>query len=197
MLPDYIDTKNRLQEALVRWLRLRVRYYLGPLGDIPRYSIFEGKKTSIIRPNNQEDITEMHRLENEFSIKFDEVPNITLEEILKRLDTVAQKMADEMARQVYTTISDAADRVGNVIRNTGKITPEAFLEMFETIDVVFNEDGEAEMPDIHIHPSMKETLKDAIKKLHEEKKYQQKFEEIMLAKKDKWRVREADRKLVG
>ena len=127
MLPDYVDTKHRLQDVLTRWLRKRVRVRLGPLGEIPRYSVFEGGGTSIIRPDNREDVTEMHRLESDFSVKFDEVPDLTLVDILKRLDGVAQEMADDMAKHVYSTISGVTERVGNVVRNTGKITPEAIL----------------------------------------------------------------------
>lgn len=197
MLPDYVDTKQRLQDVLTRWLRKRVRTHLGPLGEIPRYYVFEGSGTSVIRPDNREDVTKMRRLGSELTVKLDEVPNLTPAEILKRLDRAAQEIADNIARHAYGTMSEVTERVGNIVRTTGKITPEAILEAFEKIEIVFDEHGEAEMPSIHMHPDAIETLKEALEKLQNVTEYRQRFDEIMLEKKRRWRVREADRKLVG
>lgn len=197
MLPDYIGTKQRLQSTITRWFRKRVRQHMGPLGDIPRYSVFEGSGTSIIRPDNREDITDMRRLENEFSIKYDEVPQLTLIDIFNKLDPVAQEMASAMANQLYGTVTEATHRTGNVVQGKGKITPDAILEVLDKIEIVFNENGQPQMPQIHYHPDATETLSEALIRLENEVEYREKLEEIISEKRRLWRVREASRKLVG
>jgi hypothetical protein len=197
MLPDYVDTKEQLQNVLNRWVRRRVREHLGPFGESPRYTVFEGTGTSIIRANNREDVSPMLRIESEFEVKFDEVPTLTLIDILRSLDEVAQKIADQMAKHAYSSISEAAERVGNVVKAAGKITPEVILELFDKIEIEFDDNGNPEFPSIHIHPDVAETLKEALAQLQEIPENRQRFEAILAIKKEKRRVREANRKLVG
>jgi len=197
MLPDYVDAKELLQEFLDRWLKRRIQEHLGPIREVPRYRIFEGSGTSIIRPDNREDITDMQKTEIGFSVILDEVPTMTLPEILQRLDEVGQKMADKMAKLTYSTLSEGAEQVGNVVRSTGKITPEVILEVFEKIEIVFDENGQPEFPSIHIHPDMEDTMKEALSKLQNIPENRRKFEEILARKREAWRVREANRRLVG
>jgi hypothetical protein len=197
MLPDYVDTKELLQDFLDRWLRRRVREHLGALGEIPHYRIFEGTGASIIRSDSREDITNMQKMESEFSMRFDEVPSMSFPEILKRLDGVAQNMADQIAKHTYNTISEVTERVGNVVKSTGKITTETLIEVFEKIEIIFDDKGEPQLPTIHIHPNMTETLKEAIFELQNNPEHRKRFEEILTRKRESWRVREANRRLVG
>jgi hypothetical protein len=197
MLPDYIDTKERLQNILNRWVKRRVRDHLGPFGESPRYTVFEGTGTTIIRTNNREDVTPMLRIESEFEVKYDEVPILTLSDILRRLDGVAQRIADQMAKHAYSSIAEATERVGNVVKADGKITPEAILELLDKIEIEFDDNGNPELPSIHIHPDVAETLKEALIQLQEIPENRQRFEAILAEKKEKRRVREANRKLVG
>jgi hypothetical protein len=139
----------------------------------------------------------MLRIESEFEVKFDEVPTLTLIDILRSLDEVAQKIADQMAKHAYSSISEAAERVGNVVKAAGKITPEVILELFDKIEIEFDDNGNPEFPSIHIHPDVAETLKEALAQLQEIPENRQRFEAILAIKKEKRRVREANRKLVG
>jgi hypothetical protein len=122
---------------------------------------------------------------------------MSLAEIMRRIDGVAQKLADELAKNIYGVASEAAQEVGNVVKAHGKITGEAILEVLEKIEIPFDDEGNPELPSIHIHPDMTETLKEALLSLRENPDLRARHEELLRRKKEIWRAREARRKLVG
>ena len=197
MLPDYPKVKNDLQQFFDTWLRERVRRRLGALSEIPRHRVFEGTGTSMLRPSGQEDVTPMQRYATEFEISFEEVPRMTLPDILSRLDKAAQDVADQIGRSLYQAVSDAADQIGNVVKASQGFTLAVIFEMLEKIDIPFDQDGNPELPEIHIHPESAETLKEALISLQNDPELRSRYNEILLGKKEQWRVREAHRKLVG
>ena len=197
MLPDYCETKDQLQKVFDRLLHSLIRQRLGPLAEVPGYRVFEGTNPSIIRPDGTEDVTVLKPYGSEFEIKFEEVPHLTISDIYRRLDAMAQEMADAMAKTFYATMSEAAEQVGNVVKSSGRITPEAILEVLDKIELGFDEKGNPALTSVHIHPDMAETLKESILSLQNDPNLRLRYEEIIQRKREQWRVREAGRKLVG
>lgn len=197
MLPDYVDAKRQLKEGLTRWLRNRVQEHLGPFADLPAHQIFEGTAMAIGRPDGRQDVTQMKQFEAGLEITADEVPQMGLADIMRRIDGTAQKLADDMGKNIYGVASDAAQEAGNVVKAHGKITAEAILEVLEKIEIPFDDEGNPELPSIHIHPDMTETLKAALLSLREDPNLRTRHEELLQEKKEIWRDREASRRLVG
>jgi len=170
---------------------------LGPLADSPRHRVFEGTAMSIIRSSGQEDLTPFEPYTSELHITYEEVPKLTLPQILSRLDKVAQEMADQLARSVYKTASNAADKVGTVVKSSQGFTPQAIFEVLEKIEAPFDASGNPELPSIHLHPNDVKTLKESSQAMQNDPELRGQYHEILQRKKDQWRVREAHLKYPG
>jgi hypothetical protein len=197
MLPDYPTVKDELRQFFSRWMKAGMERRLGPLSEIPRHRAFEGTAMSIIRSSGQEDLTPFEPYTSELHVTYEEVPKLTLPQILSRLDRVAQEMADQLARSVYKAASNAADKVGTVVKSPQGFTPQTIFEALEKIEVPFDESGNPELPSIHLHPNDVKTLKESLQAIQNDPELRGRYHEILERKKDQWRVREAHRRLVG
>jgi hypothetical protein len=197
MLPDYPKVKDELRQFFSKWMREGMQRRLGHFSEIPRHQVFEGTAMSTVHSSGQEDLTPFKPYEVELQTTYEEVPKLTLPQILSRLDRMAQDMADPLARSVYKTVSDAADKVGTVVKPAQRFTPQVIFEVLEKIEVPFDKEGNPELPSFHIHPDDVETLKESLQSLQNDPQLRSRYHEILQRKKDQWRVREAHRRLVG
>ena len=199
MLPDFPKLKSDISARLLDFLRLRFRYHLGPLSEIQRYTVFEGAgKSRLVRSSGEIEESDMKSISAEFSIKDDEVPTMTLESLLERLDEVAKVMAQQMAQHTYQKVSEAVKKVGNVVdARERKLSAELILEGLSKIHIDFGPDGKPKMPSFHIHPDLTKAAQLAIEQFEQNPDLQKQYAEIMQDKKEKWRARESSRKLVG
>lgn len=198
MLPDYPDVKNDLGAKLQDFLQKRMRIHLGALDDIRSFQYFEGDQHSITREDGDTEVSPFHRMTSEISIDKAELPKISLDEALKRLDDVAADMARQHANLVYGTISEAVNKVGNVVDAKGKgMTAALIIETLEKLHIDFDECGQPQLPQMHIHPDMEEALSKALRQLEETPHMRNQYQAVIEQKREVWRAREASRRLVG
>jgi hypothetical protein len=78
-----------------------------------------------------------------------------------------------------------------------KLDAELILQMFETIQLEFNDDGS--MQPLHVIGALftPEHLAAAEKQMVDSPELSKRYEELIARKKEEWSAREADRKLVG
>jgi hypothetical protein len=198
MLPDFPQLKSELAARLNHFLEKRMHFHLGALSEARKINYIEGDRSKMIRHNG--DIEPILPTELKASISWNEaeLPSITLEEVLTRLDEAAKEMAAQMARQTYASLSQTSEKAGTVV--DAKNTPmraELILEWFSQIYLDFNRDGKPQLPSIISHPSQSEGVKEALKELDRNPNLNHKFREIIETKREDWRVREASRRLVG
>lgn len=140
----------------------------------------------------------MQQFHGEFSIPTKELPATTLDTILAKIDNAAQQIARQVAENIYQTISEAVERVGNTIDAKGqKPSAELILETLAKIQVDFDRDGKPRMPELHIHPTLEEATKLAFEELENNPELKKQFKQTMEEKREEWRAREASRILVG
>lgn len=198
MLPDYPDVKNDLAAKLQEFLQKRMRIHLGALDDIRTFQYFEGDQHSITREDGETEVNPFHRMTSEISIEKADLPKMSLEEALKRLDDVAADMARQHAQMVYGTISEAVDKVGNVVDAKGKgITAALIIETLDKLHIDFDEHGQPQLPQMHIHPDMEEALSNALRELEQTPHMRSQYQAVIEQKREVWRAREASRRLVG
>jgi hypothetical protein len=199
VLPDYPKVKADLAARLNEFVKKRVDHYLGPLRGIPQVRLFEGDGgRSLTREDGETETGEAVEMRAPLSVASDELPTLTMDALLSKLDEVAKEMARQMAESAYQAVSDAVEKVGNVVdAGGGTLTAELLLESLSAIHIEFRPDGTAQMPEMHIGQSQAEAVRLAIMELETKPKLKQKFAELMEAKWEEWRAREASRKLVG
>jgi hypothetical protein len=74
---------------------------------------------------------------------------------------VAETISSEMKKNIYATVSAAADGTGNVVSTKAAGSPAlAFLEMLRKIEFGVNPKGEVTLPDLHLSPEMGQKMFD-------------------------------------
>lgn len=198
MLPDIPPLKQEIAKKLQTFFKLRVNAYLGAINEAPRCLIKEGRRPVIIRPDGRTDETQLKESFAETSVRLDDVPRLTLQERLAKLDVVAREMASQISEHAFSQIKEAVERVGNGVDGGGRpLSPEVILEVFEKIQLDFDADNKHHKLTVVIPPGMAERAKETFEKLQQDPKYSKRYEEIIAKKWMEWRDREATRKLVG
>jgi hypothetical protein len=168
------------------------------LSDVPQGRVFEGRRNVIVREDGSEDETKMREVSAETRIAVDEMRELHLPKLLEKLDATVQEMAATQARHFYETMSEGVEKVGNTIDGGGqRFSAGLFLQAIEKIWIEFNADGSPQMPTVHISPNQTDDVKRTIERLESEPELKKRFDAIMINKREEWRAREADRKLVG
>ncbi len=93
---------------------------------------------------------------------------------------LAEKFHTSFVRNLYQTVSNSAERVGNTVSAEGKTYADAFLETLGKIDFGVDRDGKVSLPQFHVPASTGDKIvhhleaqgqdfKDKVDKLKEEK----------------------------
>jgi hypothetical protein len=198
MIPDFPVLKEELNRAITRFMRERFKFHQGPLSDVPQGHVFEGTRNVIVRQDGSKDETKMREISAETRFAADEMRGLHLPKLLEKVDAMAQEMAATQARQFYETMSEGVQKVGNTVDGGGQcFTAELFLQAMGKILIDFNADGSPEMPTVHISPNQTDDVKRMIERFESEPDLKKRFDTMMTKKREEWRAREADRKLVG
>lgn len=198
MLPDFPNTKREMDKILSAYFARQVRRRCPSFDNIPRHRLFEGRKDAISREGEQPEETQMFEAGAEMTISADEVARFDMNGMKAKMDEAAEKMAEQMTRHFYQTLSDMCEKTGQITRGGGSdFTADKVLEALDKIQIDFELDGTPHLPSIHIAPSQFESLRAALEKLETDPEYATKNQELMERKYRDWRDREASRTLAG
>lgn len=198
MLPDYPSLKKEIRDVLNVFLRKQVEQYSIAIRQIPKTKIFEGKGTVIKRSSGEEDLTKFMSSETGFEIKYNEIPEMGINDILEKLDETAMNMVGKMESTFFKSISEQLDKAGRTFGQKGEpLTGKTILNALRNIFISFDKDGKPSLPSIFHGPKLAESMKNAFKEIDENPELKKEGEEIWLQKKEEWRAEEASRKLVG
>jgi hypothetical protein len=101
--------------------------------------------------DDPDEVSELKSHSHEMMIRFDDIKIGRLAIIQEQADTLIRVMHESFERLMFQTVSDGADRVGNVVLNKGN-TAAAFLEMLEKIEFGVDRQGKASLPMIVVAP---------------------------------------------
>lgn len=199
MLPDLPKLKSDIAQVFHVIFKNRVNAYLGVVGEVPRYLIKEGSNPVTLRSDASRDETTLKAASAETVFNLEEIPNLSVESRIARLDTAAREMADQISSHAFATINEAVDKVGNVVDAKGKpFSAEAVFEVLEKIQMDFDDDGiKHKEITVVIPPALTERVRETIEQIHQDPELSKRYEEIIDKKRMEWRDREAARKLVG
>lgn len=196
MLPDFPKQKAVLSTIFMDYLRARTNGQLGPFTDTPRHSHHEGNQWALKREDGSEQTIEYKPFSSYLQIDLREVPHLKLSDILQKLDKVAEDMAMQMGSAMFNTIMQGAEEVGNTVDLRGQqLTPDAFLDTLRMIEMSFDEGGKPALQ-IAMNPATAEKFRAVSSQWDQDEEFHRKFDRLMEQKRQEWRDREADRKLV-
>jgi hypothetical protein len=198
MLPDFTDLVTQLQDAVTMRLRLRVRSGDPVISMIGHMTQYEGDRQTYETVQGDERQTDYQRVEGLISISRPELRELTLEDILKKVDAAAEEMTGQIARSMFATIGQAAETAGNLINNEGKpFMFDTFLAGIERVDIDFDEaTGRPHMPRLVMHPDLWAKVKDKLPEWETNPESRRRFAQLIEKKRNEWNDRESRRKLV-
>ena len=193
MFPDFLKTKEKLQKTLYYEMMQDHLTHMGPLADVPVSIIFEGNKTVVIREDGSSEERNLEKVTAEIKVKLAEFEKMNHEMVLDTINGVTEEMAGKLKKSAYEQIEKSADEVGNVVDADGKpFSIDLLLELLEKIDIDFDEAGN---PTLVMVSGTK--LAPSINKVIADPENSRRYHALMERKKEEWRVRESNRKLVG
>jgi hypothetical protein len=196
MLPDFPETKRLFSRFFRTYMRRKARQ-ISPYGAVQSRYIHEGRATRIKRADQSESTSPMQQLSASLEIKFDEIESLTFEKAIEKHDAMlldlVRKQTDFIRERMSAEIpaSQTLDAKGK------KLSPQIMFDLFEKMQIDFYPDGTPH--ELHVDGPLftAESLAAVETEIESDPEWKRKFDEMMEKKKEAWRAREADRKLVG
>ncbi len=197
MLPSYKSLNELFGKATQRFLH-RASNRDGILRELRGYIIHEGRNTSIRRPDDSIDETEMVTAEASITLSFDEIDNIDVGIIFQRLISMADQFGNQRAEYVFKTLSEVTEKTGQTHDARGKpLTNEDMFAMIEKMRIDFEKNKTVGDFSIVAPPQMIPIFRRLEREMDESPAPQERWKELMERKKNEYREREIDRNLVG
>ena len=194
MLPDYLKTKEKLGKMLNSEMKKAQFRHMGPFADSPKTILHEGNKVILISEDGLEEEVMMEEAKVAREIKLDEIEEMTHEMVLDKINSMAKEMSGKIAKSLYDTMSEAAEKGGNVISvDRESLSNDLLLKKVETMHLSFDEEGQPS--GITFVAQSDPTT--SIEEIWLQIKSHPRFPSIMEQKREEWNARESNRKLVG
>jgi hypothetical protein len=197
MLPDFPKAKKKLVDLFrKRWQRHVTGR--GILSEIPQPTILqEGDKWHVVREDGTISDDALQKHSSEMNFTSEELEAITTEGLIRKWDEAAAEAHKCITGQFFSVIDKDCKEVDHVINGEGKPFSELFLEAQEMIEWTFGPDGTRSPGScIAIHPKTFERIKPELEFMESDPEFNRCMKEIEDRKREEWRAREANRKLV-
>jgi hypothetical protein len=197
VIPDFPAEKAKLMKIWTKYLVQKHRELLGFFSTLPSYTHHEGDRWRLIRSDNASQESEYSEMGGEFSVRVDEVPDLTPDKIAEKIDRVAEDMARQVVQRILSDIEKSVDESGRSINAGGKeFTKDLFLQALDSIELSFEQSGELIPPSVIMPPNLWEARKEEIMEWEQDPEFVARRDEIINRKRDSWHARESRRKLV-
>lgn len=197
MIPDFPFTKSELMEVFAYQVSIRHKRYLGPFPEIPSYQHHEGDTWELVRQDGTSSDDSYKDISSQFEIHVDEVPQMTVSDLIGRIDTIARETAQQTHRMILQDIHEAAEEAGQVTDAKGEpFDQDLFLEGLRSVQIDFDKEGNPKEPALVMAPELWETKKEEFMAWEEDEDFKRRYAALMQEKREEWRARESRRKLV-
>ena len=158
----------------------------------------EGKTGMIVRADKSEDSMDYRLVSCESVLNREEMKRFDSKVLLEKLTEFANQIGQAQTQHLLKAAEKAADSVGNVVHACGELTPEKYLEVFRQVEMDFDAQTLQLKPGFVwvMHPDMAASVVPKVKEWEKDPAFKAEYEQIMTMKREEWRDREANRKLV-
>jgi len=197
MLPDFPTSKSEINKRLMLRVRLKTQEF-SPLLASMSASVTQHEGTH--HTYSQEgfgNVTEgFERMQVPIEIPTAEFESLFGERLLKRIDDMAQAMAYQQSQLGYRKLDEVTRKAGMVTDAHGKpLDQEMYLHMLEKVQIGFDDSGRPTSTFI-MHPDMAKAFAKQWESWGKDPVFMKRHNELMQLKKEEFRDRESNRKLV-
>ncbi len=196
MLPDFPEIKRHISQARSAEIS-SMRFGDPVLAKIRSYRQYEGDRFTIIREDGSSTTSDQRLLRSEnmeFSlIDIQSRGEVAIFETVRKahqqVAVAGRRLFSERIEETPINQVDAAGR---------RLSPELYLEILESLEMSFDEQGNWNEPDFwqeRPNPAMLEAFKKIRKRFDEEAELKSKLDALLTLKREAFNDREANRKL--
>ena len=198
MLPDFTRAKDRANRDLLRWVGQQIPAVAPLLRGVSTVRQHEGKVGRIVRQDESEASIDFCSISSEFVQNREDMKHSDLKAIQEKLLKVAKDFGQDQTRRMLTAAGEAAESVGNVVDAGGELTPDKFLDLFRKVQMDFDPQTLQPKPGFTfvMHPDTAASVVPKVKEWEKDPRCKAEYERILAEKREEWRDREANRKLV-
>jgi len=171
---------------------------MGAFAKSPSFTVPEGERFALPSVDGAEQEMAFEPIEAQFSVPIAEIPTMTAEQLLVKLDRIATEMAKQQHERIMKELDRAATRLPKEPGSDAEpLSPDQIFRLLDKIWMDFDAQGQAEFPTLLIHPDLEPRAREVLDLIENDSALRQRFREIISRKREEWRDRESCRKLVG
>jgi hypothetical protein len=192
VLPDFPQLKTEIGKRAQQAIEQRVREKAPIMAEIPRHAQYEGTIHTYDRIEADPVSEGFEVIGIPVTVDIAEVPELSGALFGAKIDAIAEQMAQKQMDLFYRKHSQAAAEVGNAFDAGGApLTPDLFFKMLENVHMEFGPGGELIGQFVTSEPIAK-----IMNEWQKDPAFLARYEELLNRKRDDWRNRESNRKLV-
>lgn len=144
-----------LLEMAVRVQRDKISQYISKEN---MHSFRHGRSWLTIRENGTEE-SSFKEAGVELNISYEDILKNDVNQFFQFFETFVEGFTSKTIQSMFQTISESCDKVGNTVNQKEyRSQAEAFLEMLKKVEFSVNDNGQVELPKIHVGPDAAELL---------------------------------------
>ncbi len=193
MLPDFPTSKAEIRKHILRATEQAERAKAPLLARIKSFAQHEGTSHSYDRIRAKAVTNEgFEPIGVPVIVDVSEIPDLVGEKLAAKIDAVGDALARKSMEMFYRKINEVTQEVGNAMDMKGApLTQDAFFTMLERMDMEFGPDN---LPTFVWHTTP--ALAEVVGKWEDDPAFRSRYEELLDRKRNDWRDRESNRKLV-
>jgi len=196
MLPDYSETKKLFDRFFKTYIRRKARA-ISPFADIQMRCMHEGRGMRVKRADHSESNSSMQQFSSMIEIRIDEIPDLTFKKVIAKFDALIIDMVRKQTDFTIKRMNEGIPASQSIDAKGKKLDAELFLQFLEVFQLEFYADGLPKELYCVGELFSQERLEALDEEFRNNPKLQKRYDELIAKKKEEWRVREANRKLVG
>lgn len=196
MLPDFPETKKLFSRFFRTYMRLKIRE-VSPYGAIQTRHLHEGRAMKITRADQSESNSGMEQLSAHLEIKFDEIETLTLQKVIEKHSIMIADLVQKQTHFIRERMNSEIPESQTLDAKGRKFDAQVVIDMLEKMQIDFYPDGTPHEIFLDGPLFTPERMAAVDKEFESNPELKRKFNEMLEKKKEEWRAREADRKLVG
>ena len=196
MFPDFPKLKERLLRIALIGYRQRVRSD-GLIGAIKSLHYFEGRTLQIGDVDGNIEKSSFQDISIPIEVNRAELIERGFQAFVDALNKAVEAMQQQLAGAFYAKMDEITRKTGNVVDAHGKpFSGELFLDSLEKVSIDFDDDGKPDFPSCVVAPELYGYIKAHAPEWEADPAFQARHAEIIARKREEWRDRESNRKLV-
>lgn len=196
MLPDFSETKRLFSRFFRTYMRQRIRE-VSPYSVMQTRYLHEGRAMKITRADQSESTSGMEQLSAQLEIKFDEIKDLTLQKAIDKYNALILDIVQKQTHFIRERMSSEIPESQTLDVKGRRIDAQLIIDMLEKMQIEFYPDGTPHEIFVDGPLFTSDRMAAVDKEFESNPELKRKFDEMIEQKKEEWRARETDRKLVG